>query len=475
LVYAKACTDDNSYEEEQQHYFRYLPLAQERLKQFPLLNEAFENFQIYDEKYDDKNQNYILNMAMPHKQFVPIPNDVKYVVVDDYADRYQSKLANIETSLNIFRQSMDEREYDEFTTHRLTHRNHFDSFNAVTEILTAYHIGKQIGYSNVDFQYKILATDKKPDLLITLANHKQMFLELTSLTIGTAEQKIKEILHDLAAYVLEKSRSKNFLVNIHLELNHLVKAGSGRIDETGSKLHLRSWSDRLYLHELIGCCGRIQFERHSTIDNEEYVIDLTKPRLNSYIPLGNNKELCDMITNQKLVNEWARKVKIDDFSKSIFLSASYRNYNPVSSDGRRGSCVVISTPEVDSDDPGLFFDPIMETSRLVKQAILDRVDSTIWLKYRKQQFEEGKPIVIGIEVNEWRLNFEEEYKEFLELKEVIQNDLKRYTDISGVIIFSSDLYNGRYIENKIANSAIEITESELQSSGIIKIYRTTES
>jgi hypothetical protein len=75
-------------------------------------------------------------------------------------------------------------------------------------------------------------------------------------------------------------------VIIHFELCHLQKDRYGRIDETSSKSHLRSWSDKLHLHELAGCHGRIQFAGHSPINNEVYVIDLTKPRSNSLIPLS---------------------------------------------------------------------------------------------------------------------------------------------------------------------------------------------
>jgi hypothetical protein len=97
-----------------------------------------------------------------------------------------------------------------------------------------------------------------------------------------------------------------------------------------------------------------------------------------------------------------------------------------------------------------------------------------YTKNKEKQFVEDTPVIIAIKARQWRMNFEEEYKKFLELKEAIQDELKQYSDISGVIIFSSDLYNGRYIENEIASPGLEITESELQSSGIIKVHANTE-
>jgi hypothetical protein len=476
MVQVKVCKGDDS---DEQHYFKYLPVAKQRLTQYPLLSEIFTDFfKTYENKYDDQNQNFILKMCMPYIDFIPIPNGVKGVVNDyDYDKRYRSVLDDIEYSLNIFAERMTRSGYDEFKN-RLTDRDHFVSSNAVNEILTAYYIGKQkqIGYHNVDFQYKLTNTGKKPDILITLPgnnnhNHKQkqLFLELTSLTTGDAGQKIKNILHDFAAYILGKSQSKNFYLNIHFKLRHLLKDNKGHIDEESSKSYLKSWSDRLYLHELVGCSGRIEFERHLPTNNEIYVIDLAKPRYDLYIPL--NKRLCDMIASQRLVNEWANKVKIDDFSKSIFLSASYGI-------GQAGKCVYVTTPEIDTNDPDLlYFDPIMETSRLVKQAFVDHINRSVKSKNKEEQLEEGKPVIIAIKTKEWRLNFEEEHKKFLEIKEAIQNEMKQFSDISGVIIFRSDLYlyNGRYIENMIANSNIQITECELHSLGIIKVYRTTES
>jgi hypothetical protein len=123
-----------------------------------------------------------------------------------------------------------------------------------------------------------------------------------------------------------------------------------------------------------------------------------------------------MIAHQELVKEWAKKVKIDDFSKSIFLSVSYMS-------GCSGECVEVSTPEIDSNDPDLFNDPILETSRLVKQAFVDHINRTIKSKYITKQFVEDQPVVMAIKALEWRFNFEEEYNKFLELKETIQNEL----------------------------------------------------
>ena len=470
MVQVKVCRGDDS---DEQHYFKYLPIAKQRLTQYPLLNEIFTDFfKTYEKKYDEQNQNFILKMCMPYRDFIPIPDGVKCVVVNDHD---HDNLDDIERSLSIFGERMSLSEYDEFKD-RLTDRDPFVSSNAITEILTAYHIGKQkqIGYHNVAFQYKLTNTGKKPDILITLPGNnneqkqKHIFLELTSLAIGDAGRSIKNILHDFAAYILEKSQSKNFYLNIHFELNNLQKNQDGHINEENSKSYLKNWSDRLYLHELAGCSGRIEFERHLPINNSEiYVIDLAKPRYN-FITL--NKRLRDMIASQQLVNEWANKVKIDDFSKSIFLSASYGI-------GQSGKCVYVTTPGIDTNDPDLFyFDPIMETSRLVKQAFVDHINRSVRSKNKEKQFEEGKPVIIAIKAKEWRLNFEED-KKFLEIKEAIQNELKQYSDISGVIIFSSDLYlcNGRYIENIVANPDIRIPECDLQSLGIMKIYRTTES
>lgn len=477
MVQVKVCRGDDS---DEQHYFKYLPIAKQRLTQYPLLNEIFTDFfKTYEKKYDEQNQNFILKMCMPYRDFIPIPNGVKCVVVNDYDydKRYQSILDDIECSLSIFGERMSQSEYDEFKN-RLTDRDQFASSNAITEILAAYRIGKQkqIGYHNVAFQYKLRNTGIKPDILITLPdnnNHKQkqkhIFLELTSLAIGDTGRRIKNILHDFAAYILEKSQSKNFYLNIHFELNNLQRGENGHINEEDSKSYLKNWSDRLYLHELAGCSGRIEFELYFPNNNEIYVIDLTKPRYNLYTPL--NKRLCDMIASQELVNEWANKVKIDDFSKSIFLSASYGI-------GQAGKCVYVTTPEIDTNDPDLlYFDPIMETSRLAKQAFVDHINRSVRSKNKEKQFEEGKPVIIAIKAKEWRLNFEEEHKKFLEIKEAIQNELKQYSDISGVIIFSSDLYlcNGRYIENIVANPDIRIAERDLHSLGIMKMYRTTES
>ena len=49
---------------------------------------------------------------------------------------------------------------------------------------------------------------------------------------------------------------------------------------------------------------------------------------------------------------------------------------------------------------------------------------------------------------------------------IIENELMQSTDISGVLLYTSDYKNGRYIQNMNASEIISVTSNDLKKLGI---------
>ncbi len=77
----------------------------------------------------------------------------------------------------------------------------------------------------------------------------------------------------------------------------------------------------------------------------------------------------------------------------------------------------------------------------------------------------------------WHFEFFE-YEGFLSLREPIEEELRKYPDISGVILFHEIIfgnrhykfYDSRYIQNKYCKSSLNVTAEELQKANIIRRY-----
>jgi hypothetical protein len=133
-------------------------------------------------------------------------------------------------------------------------------------------------------------------------------------------------------------------------------------------------------------------------------------------------------------------------------------------------CVVVDTVDFDSTSELLQDDKSMITSKAIKKGFKSQLIRTINYKIGLQQYVGGKPVILGINAFEWRYMFEHDYDEYVELRDTIQNTIKRTNWLSGVIIYYSDFYNGRYIENENAANEIQVTDKELQTLGIIREY-----
>lgn len=106
-------------------------------------------------------------------------------------------------------------------------------------------------------------------------------------------------------------------------------------------------------------------------------------------------------------------------------------------------------------------------------AFQDQLRRTLKDKIKSQQREIDKPYIIIIKTRldqDWQYEYEMDIEDFLIIKEVIKEEIKNSTEVSGVIIYYSDLKEGRYIENRSARAELRIQLNELQNSNILKYY-----
>ena len=64
----------------------------------------------------------------------------------------EQRLNKLENALSEFKNQLTSKEYAEFAT-RLTSNERFKSYTTLTEITTAFDIGKKLGYDNVELYH----------------------------------------------------------------------------------------------------------------------------------------------------------------------------------------------------------------------------------------------------------------------------------------------------------------------------------
>jgi hypothetical protein len=178
----------------------------------------------------------------------------------------------------------------------------------------------------------------------------------------------------------------------------------------------------------------------------------------SFLPVN----LTNIISDKGILGLWTQKVRMRDFCNSPFLTVSF-------SERDDNGCAEIQRREVDSNDPSLKEHELLRTSEAVRPAFLNHINRALAEKVRCEQYEKGKPIIIGIRAQIWIYDLED-YDDFVKLRDSVQSELSKYNGISGVILYNDQLYYGRYIENCLANQETRVPALELEDTGIIHKY-----
>jgi len=430
-----------------QKYKERLETAKERISHYPLLNEILKNFGRFEDYARANSRNIILNISMPKW-------NKGYWTEHEYSPTI---LENLEHALKYLKGKLSITEFNELVS-RLTSSHLFTSNSALAEVLTAYEIGHRIGLGKIEFQ-RVLKNGKRPDIFLNIKD-KNVCLELTLLNSRFSEVKIVNILTHLAKYLLKKSSKKNYLISIYFDTSNLILDENKNIDEENSKLYLFNAIDKLFVNDLIGWTGKIEFSKVDTMGENRYLYDFLN---NSETTFHNGTvQLANELKKNDLVTNWSKKVLLSDFSSSPFKNIAFfvtKNNN---------ECIEIQTVDTDTTDPDMQDSELFATSTKIKSAFISQLKKKIDEKAKEKQYEVGYPAIVAINASEWRFDFENDYDDFIKIRDTIQEHLKQYPYLSGVIIFSSTLYNGKYIENKEPDPSVKLSKTELEESGLIK-------
>ena len=208
---------------------------------------------------------------------------------------------------------------------------------------------------------------------------------------------------------------------------------------------LRWWADKLYFDKLVGCRAFIPLEHDFfSISKKKFLIDLVDDNI---LPLPS--DLIKNIHEQKQFQKWAQAVELHDLNSCPFDHIGC---------GTDGNGVYIQIQGNMS-----FPSPV---GILEEKSFFNRIRSSINEKIKNEQFEKGKPAIIMIKASFWANSFESDDLDFLKIKSIIKNELMQSTDISGVLLYTLDYKNGRYIQNSNASQKIAVTPNELEKIGI---------
>lgn len=417
---------------------------------YEITNQIFNNFKDFETYSSGNSRNVIFNIISPQ-----LENGI-------WIDSESSKayLETLESSLRALSSRISKREFKNFKS-RLSAKDLFKSDSALTEILTAYEIGHKLGFENVDFQYT-LDSGKKPDIRFNV-NGQYVCLELTILNPRPSEIRIFDILTDLAQYILKKCSGDNYLISVYFDTSNLKSDQENNIDEELSRNFLFNAVDNLHLDKLTGWNGGIEFS-NLHLEPQKYLHDIISSNEVDFSRA--DQDLVNAIRNDDQFRNWTQKVLAADFSNAPFDRISFFT----NATKANNACVEIQTRDFDTNDPAQQDNELYITSKKVKSAFISQIIRKLKDKVNALQYKEGYPVIIAIRGSEWRYDFENDYDDLVPIRDSIIEYLNNFPQISGVILFSSSFYNGKYVENPAASANVKVSKSALEKLGIIGVF-----
>ena len=295
-----------------------------------------------------------------------------------------------------------------------------------------------------------------------------------------SQTKIDEITDNISKYILSKCKKKGFILSINFDSFSLPKDSKNNIDKNLSILFLKHFVDSIYLEELIGFEGTINFRDHfisilqidqkSIISNNhdnEIILHVNKDYnedRNLFTSLQIDEKVSESISKLSyypILEQWSKTVKLADFLNSPFESIEFQSSNI------NNGCVEIYSIETNTNDSKLQGSSFFHTAEVMKNAFLNQIERTIDEKMERGQYEEGSPFIIAIKAQEWRFQYEFDYNEFTPIRNHVQTILKKYKNVSGIILFTNNIFYGRYIQNNNSLEDIRVTQDELETANIL--------
>lgn len=373
-------------------------------------------------------------------------------------ERSLSYLRLIEHALDILDISNWSAKERKSLISRLTSSDSSESFAVLDELLVYLSLIENIGVENVKYQYH--TSGKKPDFKIHL-NDKQIILELKSLHDRQSIARIKDIFKTLCKFLVSSIEKKNYYIRLDIDTNRLPKEeiqDKGKnvsiIDVERSVKLLKDSLLNLHLEHLIGLNCALYFGKEN----------LKNLSVDDFITFHGEHEHRTRVHNEQYL-KWSELVNPHTLASSPFHLIILTDLN-----GKE--CVEISSVDFFSQNPVPRI-PGAVTSAKAMAAFHEHLRRAIKEKIKSRQREVDNPYIIVIKTRldlYWHYTYEDDIEDFSTIKKVIKEELRNSTEISGVIIYYSDLHNGKYIENTNANDKVRVQVKELQHANLLKTY-----
>lgn len=339
-------------------------------------------------------------------------------------------------------------------TNRLT--NYLQCNSAIQEIVSIYCLSWILGERNILIE-PTTEENRLPDISINLLE-KNIILEIVALNNGKPVEKIIEISKNIGTYINKLNTGDcNYSLRLGIDNTQLIVNKKKEIEIKESADFFCEYFDKLNLQLLMKQNAKINFP--VTYNPEANILE--DETLQESIKSNNIK-----MDNDLLNPEWLSQTKTKLYLKSPFIFFE----NAI--DDSDSQFIEINIPEFDTTDETPTHDPLMGTAIKTRISIRNHLKRVIEEKYKeRKQYDKKLPFILVIHIENYRYDFERDICDFYILQEHIRDKIKNYEYLSGVILYSTYVNNGRYIENTRSNH--RVTETELMSFGILN-YRPYE-
>lgn len=448
------------------YYSDKLQKAIERFSEFDNLKQVFKNFDDYQKEFQNNkfSKNVIFNL-LSSNHYEEASYDENTVIVNSP----HKNLQTIELAFGEFfikNKCYDSRDYKDFLN-KLTSRENFTSLQAYHELKIGYELKEKV--NDVSLFHKT-SLGKKPDLYGKLGN-KNVIIELTGLNSRKSEQTIEKVIVRTAQSYLSKYSMGKLLIFL-FDTFDLPRDDDGHIDENKSVEIIEKDFANLELTLLKNFNGSIDL-KHRIVEfydttNEEGKNVIKNNQVMSFRDLlvePNDYDSNSSIVNHKyfnLLRNWLEKINVIDLDDIIFERVLFLDNN------ENHNCIMLNSIE------GVEFNTEIQTTKFFKPSgmfynmLINHIKNRIKYKICEGQNEDGWPFIIAIRAPDWHFEYENNYEDFIPIRDQIEQYVKCFDQLSGVLLYTNNFFDGRYIENLYAQSEIRLTEDELTNARILR-------
>ena len=330
----------------------------------------------------------------------------------------ERKIALLENSLKLCCKKFSKKKYKAFCI-RVSSLDHNESKSAFDEIVAMYKIANSIGIENVTYEPKV-QNDKNCDIGIIYKN-SEIYLELTFIrSVNIINDKINHICNKAAKYMYDKIDNRvNIRIILELDTQKLCFDKNSYINVEQSIKKLYDHIDNLHTSVL----------SRQTHENK-------KSSIHNY---------CSIFSN--ILNTYEKKNNM----MKIKISQPFVN---IYTDNGEYFSVRINRSSYRFNSK---FDEID------KNSFLNQVKNKIIEKLSTNQYKNGHPFIIMINVHVTSYDIDPIYCNHDSLKKIIFDTLLNYNFISGILIYDDDYYYGLYFKNNVANNNIKLNDETIKN------------